>query len=101
MGSYVKLAGKRSIANVIAREMNDVDGYECEIRYFQRLEDTNTFILYIPSSDILRKFLPHYHQDCPNTKHHICIFQFILLHLILNRVKLPHLLHKMFKSTCN
>ena len=70
MGSYVKLAGKRSNSYDITKEMKEVDGYECEISYFQLLENTNTFILYVLSSDILRKFLPHYHQDCPNAKHH-------------------------------
>ena len=82
MGFNVKLGGNMSISYDIAKEMSDVDGYECEIMYFQRLEDINTFILYIRSSDILRKFLHHYHQDCPNAKHHSCIFLFILVHLV-------------------
>jgi hypothetical protein len=33
MGSYVQLAGERSICNDIAKVVDDVDGYECEIRY--------------------------------------------------------------------
>jgi len=74
VGSYVRLERKGSISYDTAKEMSDIDGYECEIRYFQRLEDTNTFILYILSSDILRKFLPHYHQDCPNAKHHSWVY---------------------------
>jgi hypothetical protein len=82
MGSYVQLAGKRSISYDIAIVLNDVDGYEYEIRYCMRLENINTLILYILSSDILRKFLPHYHQDCPDAKHHSCVFQFILVPLI-------------------
>jgi hypothetical protein len=82
MGSYLQLAGKRSISNNTAKVMNDVVGYEYEIRYCIRLENTNALILYILSSDTLRKFLPHYHQDCPDAKHHSCVFQFILVHLM-------------------
>jgi hypothetical protein len=41
----VKLAGKRSISYFIAEVVHDISGYECEMRYYKRLGNTNKCVL--------------------------------------------------------
>jgi hypothetical protein len=40
----VKLARKRSISSYIAEIMTDIHGYECEITYYKRLDNSNKFV---------------------------------------------------------
>lgn len=98
MGNYVKLAGKKSVSYGITKLMNDVDG--CE---YVNMRSGITNVWRTPV-DVSFTFLlvTYYGNFCPISSRIVqtpsCVFQFTLVNLILNRVKL---LYKMYGSTCN